>query len=150
MESIRTLFLKLKTRELFLSSETMANFFCIIKKEKKREKICFYFLHVSFFSIYLFYIFFVIPRVPPCRVPSSIPPSLLFWVVPPTTTVTPTLSHQVSTALVSSFPTGPRQECSHFSTFWPAYAVTWVYDLSHSDLCRTESQVCFELHFYNE
>jgi hypothetical protein len=39
------------------------------------------------------------------------------------------------------------EECSSFSTSTPASAVTWVFDLSHSDCCEVESQGCFDLHF---
>jgi hypothetical protein len=38
-------------------------------------------------------------------------------------------------------------ECSSFSTSSPASAVTWIFDLSHSDWCEVESQGCFDLHF---
>jgi hypothetical protein len=39
------------------------------------------------------------------------------------------------------------EECSSFSTSTPASAVTWVFDLSHSDCCEVESQGCFDLNF---
>jgi hypothetical protein len=31
------------------------------------------------------------------------------------------------------------EECSSFSTSTPASAVTWIFDLSHSDWCEVES-----------
>jgi len=34
-----------------------------------------------------------------------------------------------------------------FSTSSPAFAVTWVFYLSHSDWCEVETQGCFDLHF---
>jgi len=36
---------------------------------------------------------------------------------------------------------------SSFSTSLPTYAVTWGFDLSHSDWCKVESQGRFDLHF---
>jgi hypothetical protein len=36
---------------------------------------------------------------------------------------------------------------SSFSTSLPSSAVTWIFDLSHSDWCEVESQGCFDLHF---
>jgi hypothetical protein len=39
------------------------------------------------------------------------------------------------------------EECSSFSTFSPASAVSWIFDLSHSDLCELESQGHFDLYF---
>jgi hypothetical protein len=36
------------------------------------------------------------------------------------------------------------EECSSFSTSSPASAVTWIFDLSHSDWCEVESQCCFD------
>ena len=38
------------------------------------------------------------------------------------------------------------EECSSSSTSSPASAVTWIFDLSHSDGCEVESQGCFNLH----
>jgi hypothetical protein len=34
-----------------------------------------------------------------------------------------------------------------FSTSSPASAVTWIFDLNHSELCEVESQGWFDLHF---
>ena len=39
------------------------------------------------------------------------------------------------------------EECSSFSTSSPASAVTRVFYLSHSDLCKVETQGCLDLHF---
>jgi hypothetical protein len=39
------------------------------------------------------------------------------------------------------------EECSSFFTSLPSSAVTWIFDLSHSDWCEVESQDRFELHF---
>jgi len=39
------------------------------------------------------------------------------------------------------------EKWSSFSAYSPASAVTWVFDLSHSDWCEVESQGCFDLHF---
>jgi hypothetical protein len=38
------------------------------------------------------------------------------------------------------------EECSSFSTSSSVSAVTWVFDLSHSDWCKVKSQG-FDLHF---
>jgi hypothetical protein len=39
------------------------------------------------------------------------------------------------------------EECSSLSTSSLASAVTWVFDLSHSDWCLVESQGHVDLHF---
>ena len=39
------------------------------------------------------------------------------------------------------------QECSLFSTTFPARVVNSVFDLGHSYRCKMESQSCFDLHF---
>jgi hypothetical protein len=44
--------------------------------------------------------------------------------------------------MATSFPP-TMEECSSFSTSSPASAVTWIFDLSHSDWCEVESQGCF-------
>jgi hypothetical protein len=38
-------------------------------------------------------------------------------------------------------------ECSSFSIFSPASAVTRAFDLKHSDWCEVESQGCFDFHY---
>jgi hypothetical protein len=48
--------------------------------------------------------------------------------------------YQLATPLI-------MKECSSFSTSSPASAVTWIFDLSHSDWCEVEYQGCFDLHF---
>ena len=40
-----------------------------------------------------------------------------------------------------------REECSSFSTSSSAFAVTCIFNLSHSGWSEVESQVCFDLHF---
>jgi hypothetical protein len=40
-----------------------------------------------------------------------------------------------------------RRSVLLFSTSSSASAVTWVFDLSHSDWSKVESQGCFDLHF---
>jgi hypothetical protein len=42
------------------------------------------------------------------------------------------------------------EECSSFSTSLPASAVTWDFDLSHSDWYELESQGCFDLCDYSK
>jgi hypothetical protein len=39
------------------------------------------------------------------------------------------------------------QLSSSFSTYSLASAVTWVFDINHSDLCEVKSQGCFDLNF---
>jgi hypothetical protein len=39
------------------------------------------------------------------------------------------------------------EECPSFSRSLSVSAVTWVFDLSHSDWCEVETQGCFDLHF---
>jgi hypothetical protein len=39
------------------------------------------------------------------------------------------------------------EDCSSFFTSSSPPAVTWVFDLCHSDLSEVESQSCFDLHF---
>ena len=39
------------------------------------------------------------------------------------------------------------EKCSSFPTSSPVSAVPRVFQLSHSDWCKVESQCCFDLHF---
>jgi hypothetical protein len=39
------------------------------------------------------------------------------------------------------------EECFSFFTSFPACAVTWVFDLSHSDWYKVKSQHPFDFHF---